>query len=125
MSYCRFSCLDFGCDVYAYEDSAGGYTIHLAHNRVVGTIPTVPGLGAVSTQAYLTAHNAQLDFVTAAPRERLTLPHAGETLHERSLEDLLDRLQALRTLGYRFPDHVLDVIESEIEDAEEGADACD
>lgn len=30
MSYCRFSSEDYQCDVYAYADVAGGYTIHVA-----------------------------------------------------------------------------------------------
>lgn len=33
MSYCRFSSDGFNCDVYVYEDCAGGWTTHVAANR--------------------------------------------------------------------------------------------
>src|ERR1044071_191187 len=42
MSYCRFSSLNWSCDVYAYADVAGGYTIHVARSRRVGDIPADP-----------------------------------------------------------------------------------
>jgi hypothetical protein len=39
MSYCRWSSNDFQCDVYVYEDVAGGWTTHVACNRVVYSEP--------------------------------------------------------------------------------------
>lgn len=33
MSYCRFSSNNFACDVYVYEDVAGGWTTHVAARK--------------------------------------------------------------------------------------------
>lgn len=41
MSYCRWSCDDFECDLYCYSDVSGGWTIHVAANRHVGKAPSV------------------------------------------------------------------------------------
>ena len=39
MSYCRFSSEDFSSDVYCYADCSGGFTTHVASNRIIGDIP--------------------------------------------------------------------------------------
>ena len=41
MSYCRWSSLDYTCDIYAYE-SAYGYEVHIAHSRRMGPQPYMP-----------------------------------------------------------------------------------
>ena len=41
MSYCRWSSDDFRCDLYIYE-SAAGFVIHVAANRVEWDPPTSP-----------------------------------------------------------------------------------
>lgn len=33
MSYCRWSSMNWMCDVYTYEDVSGGWTTHVAGNR--------------------------------------------------------------------------------------------
>ena len=128
MSYCRFSSLNWACDVYAYADLFGGYTIHLAGNRLIGGVPTVPPLsalasGSVSPEAWLAAHRVAADFIETAPREPITLPHAGESFREGDLEAFEWRLRMLRELGYRFPESVLEAIAEERDEdarAEEG-----
>lgn len=112
MSYCRWSCDDFRCDIYAYE-SNDGYEIHVAGNRIVGDIPHVPFILDVDADEWRAAYQAQHDFLATAQREPITLPHAGESFCESDLEDLAARLIMLRELGYRFPDHVLETIAEE------------
>lgn len=42
MSYCRWSSMNWRCDVYVYEDVNGGWTTHIARNRVI--FPPPPAL---------------------------------------------------------------------------------
>lgn len=48
MSYCRWSSMNWRCDVYTYEDVMGGWTTHVAgRRRVIPPIPDILG-GQVS-----------------------------------------------------------------------------
>ena len=43
MSYCRWSSMNSMCDVYVYEDDAGGWTTHVAaKRRILPPIPSLP-----------------------------------------------------------------------------------
>ena len=42
MSYCRFSSMNWRCDVYVYADYSGGWTTHVAGRRKV--LPPVPDI---------------------------------------------------------------------------------
>ena len=111
MSYCRFSSDTFRCDIYAYLGWSG-YTIHVAANRIVGDVP--PLLLDADPKEFMRAYERQRAFLTTARHEDITLPHAGETFVEDTLEDFERRLLYLREIGYRFPDHVLDEIRDEM-----------
>lgn len=42
MSYCRWSSMNWQCDVYVYEDVSGGWTTHVAGSRrLFGPIPDI------------------------------------------------------------------------------------
>ena len=44
MSYCRWSSMNWMCDVYVYEDCAGGWTTHVAgRRRMIPPIPDITG----------------------------------------------------------------------------------
>lgn len=44
MSYCRWSSMNWRCDVYVYEDVAGGWTTHVAGNRkIIRPVPDLLG----------------------------------------------------------------------------------
>lgn len=109
MSYCRWSSDDFACDLYAYE-AIDGYTIHIANNRVLGDIPKVPWILDVASDVWVAAHMAQQEFLRTAQRERIGLPHDGETFVEDDLDDFEERLRYLREIGYKFPDDVFVLI---------------
>lgn len=123
MSYCRWSSENFACDVYAYEHVAGGWTIHLAGNRVVGEIPAVPpmpgsDLSTDEMQAwarqYREASDIRHKFLMEAQREDIELPHAGGTIDCGSLQEFRDKMLELRGIGYRFPDRVFETIDQEM-----------
>jgi len=123
MSYCRFSSLNWSCDVYAYADVAGGYTIHVARSRRVGDIPADPFESFMSVDfkndpkasaEWLRLYKEHSAAVNASELVPIDLPHAGETFRETELEDFKARLIMLRDLGYRFPPEVLADIDAEI-----------
>lgn len=110
MSYCRWSSDDFKCDIYAYADVAGGYTIHVAANRHrEGSSPFPSWEGKASPE--------QIAAVEKWSEETLipiTLPWAGAVFLETTLESFLERMLALRAEGYRIPDWAIERIESEL-----------
>lgn len=113
MSYCRFSSMDFMCDIYAYE-SDYGYIIHVAGNRVVGDIPKVPNILSTPIDEYQIAYRDQLDFLDTAERELIDHPAAGEMYSFDTLEEFRDKLVELRAEGFLFPNSVFDMIEHEM-----------
>ncbi len=124
MSYCRWSTDDFACDVYAYEDVAGGYTVHLAGSRYVGKIPKMDWGGFEADRidiGVIVRQCAEQDaFLRACERRPIDLPHAGESFHEPDFASFKARLLGLRALGYRFPDEVLARIDMEIAEVVDG-----
>jgi hypothetical protein len=114
MSYCRWSDDDWHCDLYCYESADGGWVTHVAINRVVGEVPHVPEFDPGNKESYITAHNAQMHFLTVCDRVEIGLPFDGETYHDWRIEDFRDRLVELRKAGYRFPDYVTAEVEAEI-----------
>lgn len=111
MSYCRFSTDNFGCDLYVYA-SAEGWTTHLAGNRIVGTVPELPGLD--DPAAYMEAMKVQSAFIQAAERVPIGLMYAGQTFYDDELGALLQRLLDLREIGYRFPEYVIEAVKEEM-----------
>lgn len=116
MSYCRWSSDDFKCDLYCYGDVSGGYTTHVAGNRVVGEVPPLPDL---DSPKFIEEYKKQSDFMATAKREPIGLPHDGETFNDPDLASFLDRLLELKAIGYHVPDWVVSNIREEME--QEGA----
>jgi hypothetical protein len=118
MSYCRWSSDDFKCDLYCYEDVNGGWTTHVASNRIVGECPPLEIPPHPPTEAQLRefqkTNNARHAFLDACDRSPIGLPYDGKTFHDYSLEEFRARIVALREIGYQCPDYVLDEIDEEI-----------
>jgi len=51
MSYCRFSSMNWSCNVYVYEDVSGGWTTHVAAMR--RAIPPIPSFIGSSLTMHL------------------------------------------------------------------------
>lgn len=107
MSFCRWSSMNWSCDLYCYE-SEQGYVTHVAMNRVVGNIPKVdPTLFLENTeenlQKFLAQQKAQFDFLETAQRAPIGLKYDGQTFYDDK-ETFLGRLDMLREEGYNFPD---------------------
>jgi hypothetical protein len=107
LSYCRWSSDDFQCDLYCYEDCAGGFTTHVAANRPVGDIPRTPGwsMDAMNAPGWAeemaAASKRQHEFLMSCQRQPIPLAHAGETFNDPTLLAFLARVMMLKGLGYR------------------------
>ena len=115
MSYCRWSNDNWRCDVYCYEDCRGGYTTHVAGNRVVGEIPEVPDILKADIDVWLAAHQKQIDFLDKAKRKSIELPYVGESFNDPDLQSFLERLINLREIGYNVPAWVIKDVQEELE----------
>jgi hypothetical protein len=121
MSYCRFSDDDFQCDLYCYEHVDGGFITHVAYNRPKYKEPLPAPIDPAkdTIKKWLERHKKVLTMVSEAERISITLPHAGESFCDNTLEDFLARLIKLRELGYRFPDYVIERVKEELEEQHE------
>lgn len=116
MSYCRWSSMNWRCDIYAYEHVDGGWTIHTAARRIVSPIPEEI---EVDEPGWAERHMEIMNAVDNATYEDIDLPYAGVTFNEPTLREFKARLLELRGLGYVFPDYVIEAIDTEM--MEEGA----
>lgn len=121
MSYCRFSSNDFQCDVYVYEDVTGGFTTHVAANRLVYSDPLPPRVDFDESRiAEWIARQQQVSkMIEEAHRVHIGLPHDGESFNDSDAASCADRLEQLRALGYIVPQYAIDTLREESN--EEGA----
>lgn len=116
MSYCRFSSNDFQCDVYVYADVTGGFTTHVAGNRVVfgRELPEVVALnGEADAVRWYARHKQVMEMIDESKRESIDLPHAGGTFNDHDANECANRLESLRELGYRVPQYAIDALRQE------------
>jgi hypothetical protein len=115
MSYCRWSSMNWTCDLYCYADITGGWTTHVTPRRRIDAVPEDRQedfiAGKISLAEYRQLHCQQIAALARTRFEPLRLPHAGETFHDSTLAEFKLRLLELRQLGYRFPDDVIDQID--------------
>jgi len=122
MSYCRWSSSNWSCDLYVYEDAHGGWTIHVAGNRVVGEVPKVEWPVDQSPEAvarFGEGHRAQMAFLETAEREPILLPFAGKTFNLPTAAACADKIEALVRLGYHVPAYVVLVLREEARETQE------
>lgn len=124
VSYCRWSSDDWQCDVYVYE-SARGYEIHVAANRLVPAAPFPPPNVYDSPDADA-AVDAIVDRMMEVSRIAGISVHApiggpldGESYTEPTPGDAADRLEAIRAAGYNVPQYAIDELREEAADTRE------
>lgn len=119
MSYCRFSSDDHACDVYVYGNMWGGITIHVASYRIVPIRPLPPKLGKwwldglAGIDAFVARNDEVHDIIAKSPKDKISLPHAGQTFDLPTPKEAAEALEELRTLGYRIPDGVIEALREE------------
>lgn len=123
MSFCRFSSDDYQCDVYVYA-SANGYTTHIAGSRVVFArpLPLPVAFNEAHIDAWVEREIEVNRIVEISERKRLTLPFAGRSFDDEEASACADRLEKLRSLGYRVPQHAIDALRENAAAAEADAD---
>ena len=109
MRFCRWSSMDFRCDLYCYESNEG-FVTHVASSRVVGDIPKLDWSffsnpkSEDSMEKFLKSQEEQFKFLDNAKRETIGLPSDGMTFVDETVEDFLNTLATLKEQGYNFPE---------------------
>lgn len=109
MALCRWSSMNWSCDLYIYEGCDGQWHTHVASNRIIGSVPEVDNkifhkdiytedLGKIWTEQ----HEAQTAFLDSCERKPIGLKYDGQSFVDDK-ETLLSRLQILKGEGYNFP----------------------
>jgi len=68
MSYCRWSTDDFQCDLYCYGDCSGGFTTHVACNKVIFKEPLPEPAKELFSKEWLARYNYVMHMVDEAER---------------------------------------------------------
>lgn len=115
MSYCRWSCDDFQCDVYVYADVFGGYTTHVSGRRAVFTepLPDPVPFDADRIKEWHARHMKVMEMVENSEHQPIGLPHDGESFNDATAGECADRLEQLRALGYNVPQYAIDALREE------------
>lgn len=115
MSYCRWSCDDFQCDLYVYESCHGGFLTHVAKARVVFAepLPAPVPLDAEHCQEWAARNRKLMEIMERSERVAIDLPHAGDCFCDETASACADRLESLRALGYRVPQYAIDNLRDE------------
>lgn len=142
MSYCRWSSMNWMCDVYVYESIYGGWETHVAGGRRIfppipdfflsGKLPSCGGKwdGASHTVVYPNVlcrmaakivfgfgafwHNrVHMRMLEAIPIRKHTLPFAGQSFIDPTPGECAERLEHLRSLGYVVPQYAIDELRAE------------
>jgi hypothetical protein len=134
MSYCRFSSDNFRSDVYVYEHVDGGYTTHVAGNRLL--FPALPDpyfcwlpfggkvvrdplrivypnrVAELAAEVYwwLKAQYEALRhwLICHTPRRDIPAPHGGATYSDPTALACAARLIELRNTGLNVPQCAID-----------------
>ena len=134
MSYCRWSCMNWQCDLYCYADVMGGWTTHVAAKRRVREPSREndrwqehcqkvfkhkdddPLQWAMDCHSWTVARRAMFEELEEIPHESIGLPHDGETFNDPDLVSFLERVRYLKELGYKAPDYLEAAILEEMEE---------
>lgn len=112
MSYCRWSCEDYQCDVYIYDDVHGGITTHVASRRYVFKDPLPPPLEltADNIAEWMERHEKVMRMVEVAELVPIDLEHAGQSFNHETGVEVAALMEELVELGYRVPQYAIDAL---------------
>lgn len=112
MSYCRFSSMDFKCDLYIYE-SDEGVAVNVTANRVVGDVPSIDWS---DSETLYETYSAQMEFMKTAERRPIGGNYDGMSWYGLSHVEAAELVSVLGASGYIFPEGL---IEDLLEDQDE------
>lgn len=113
MSYCRWSCLDFQCDIYCWADVCGQWAVAVAKNKRVFRTPLPPPLPEGEDhngQAYWDRHRAVMRAVDNSLMVPIELPGAGERYWLDSPGEAAAKIEELVRIGFRAPQYAIDAL---------------
>lgn len=115
MSYCRWSDDDYQCDVYVYEDCAGGWTTHVAAKRKIfkEPIPEKVPFDDEHKTAWFERHNKIMEMCEGATHEPIGLEFDGESYNHKTPGECADNLVKLKDVGYNVPQYAIDALREE------------
>ena len=105
MSFCRWSCMDYTCDLYVYEHVHGYIAVEVASSRPKMDLEALPPKVSpiTDTDAFFERQDAVLKMVKNVEREQLDMKYAGQSFQFCDLDECAEFLANLRVLGYNFP----------------------
>lgn len=111
MSLCRWSSMNWMCDLYIYEGE-GGWVCHVGSNRLDKEPPNVSLtdlLEGGDKEKFIKDYKAQMESLETATRSPIKGPYDGESFYDMDDQELHELLLKLRAAGYNFPDYALEV----------------
>lgn len=108
MAYCRWSSMNFACDLYLYASVDGGYQLHVAANRYVQPLPSYDWKDiADNPEKFQSDYKKHIAALREYPETmEIGLPYDGANLTLGDAQGVLLKLVELRELGYVFPDNL-------------------
>ena len=111
MSYCRFSSMDFLCDLYVYE-AYDGFAVHVARSRPDWTPPEprwniIMDAGKVPGGEWQRRQDAYMEALDSAERKAVNHRWAGESFYGLELDEAYDMCAAARADGLNVPESLL------------------
>lgn len=105
MSWCRWSSMDFACDLYVY-DAIEGVVVHVGGARPVFDRTQLPPPVSLldDAEAWLERHNLLMRLLETAETVPIDLPHAGDDRTFDTLAEAADWIDELTSLGYVVPE---------------------
>jgi hypothetical protein len=122
MSYCRWSDMQYTCDIYAFHHVQGTYEVWVAERRHTSDkpkplVPPYPIGGTEEQIAYwVDLNNAFSEWMEQATLVPIGLPHDGEMFSLSSPEDAADKMEELKAAGYHVPQYAIDALREEAKD---------
>lgn len=112
MSYCRFSCMGFRCDIYCYE-AVDGFKVHVAANRRPEGCPGYDFSGP--PDKVLASYKVRQDWLDDPANESIPigLPYDGKYYSLSTAAECAAKLRELRAVGYLLPDYALAELDEE------------
>lgn len=110
MSYCRWSSMDFQCDVYCYEHVGDFVAVCIAKRRhdIEGIeLPEPVDIRKDGSKPWLARYKAVREILETCELKEIGLEHDGKSFSFDTLDEAADFLEELKDLGYIMPDSAI------------------
>ncbi|NOX52987.1 MAG: hypothetical protein GXP27_00830 [Planctomycetes bacterium] len=114
MAYCRWSSMDYQCDLYVYHGPRG-IVIHVAtsHPQFKGPLPPPIPLTKETLNEWLERDAKISEMLKEADHVPIGGPCDGKNWYDLSYPEAISVLESLKEAGYQFPESVINEIRAE------------